>query len=136
MFRLEFFADDGTSSAAVSRGSLYATRYADAEPRRIQPHSLTRSLAPSPGSPLAPRRQRRPRRGRPRRAPPAPRNSSPSQYCPPRSVNVHLISAIHILYQPRKAQARTYILIISINTIIRLSTINTIITNKHNNQNN
>ncbi len=96
----------------------------------------TRSLAlllPHQAHPLAPRRKRRPRRGRPRRAPRAPRNSSPSQYCLPRSVNVHLISAIHILYQPRKAQARTYILIISINAIIRLSTINTIITNKRNN---
>ena len=39
-------------------------------------------------------------------------NSSPSQFCPPRSVNVHLISAIHtihFLYQPRQAQASTYI---------------------------
>ncbi len=38
-------------------------------------------------------------------------NSSPSQFCPPRSVNVHLISGIHtihFLYQPRQAQASTY----------------------------
>ena len=66
-------------------------------------------------------------------------NSSPSQFCPPRSVNVHLISAthtIHFLYQPRQAQASTYIPIISIYTMIRLGTKNTIITNKRNNLNN
>ncbi len=66
-------------------------------------------------------------------------NSSPSQFCPPRSVNIHLISAIHtihFLYQPRQAQASTYIPIISIYTIIRLSTINAINTNKRNNLDN